>query len=424
MDTQHKISRMNTVCNGYYPGTHNTLITLANGYGNDDHLLIPLMEKLQEKFPYAAFHTNDQYLSVTDQLNLGIRFIEIDMHWLRQELTVAHCGGIHIPKLDEFIAVVNDYLEQYGVQIKWDSESIGCQPSLSGIPATDQRPLSDALEEIATWLNSHPDEFLILYFDNEPDDGDWGTATAMVELVQQYFPGKVYTPSDLSTVDGGVWPTGQEIVDRGLNILAASRADYGEDMYEIFFYFGDVCGWTELGLDTFTPYPNCYFDGLLPNNNQLIRMGSSEIQYGILNSGGQLGPNTGLLNETTIPGLVVCDLNILSPDNLTPERATSMIWTWSETTYSDGTTPSGSLLNSTDTRWYHIFDSREFPVACSNTSSTDFDWIISDVSVPFTLASTACNDPYTFFLPLNPLDNVKLADLAGSQGVEGVWINI
>ena len=29
----------------------------------------------------AVLRTNDQYLSLTDQLNLGVRTVELDVHW-------------------------------------------------------------------------------------------------------------------------------------------------------------------------------------------------------------------------------------------------------------------------------------------------------------------------------------------------------
>lgn len=38
-------------------------------------------------FTNAPLHTNNQLLSLTDQLNLGVRSVELDTHW------VSGCGG-------------------------------------------------------------------------------------------------------------------------------------------------------------------------------------------------------------------------------------------------------------------------------------------------------------------------------------------
>jgi hypothetical protein len=47
--------------------------------------------------------------------------------------------------------------------IPWDSVDIGCFPSGSAIPSKDQRSLSAGYEEIATWLDKNPSEFVMLY---------------------------------------------------------------------------------------------------------------------------------------------------------------------------------------------------------------------------------------------------------------------
>lgn len=40
-------------------------------------------------FSDAPLRTNDQWLSLTDQLNLGVRALELDAHWVG----VSHSGG-------------------------------------------------------------------------------------------------------------------------------------------------------------------------------------------------------------------------------------------------------------------------------------------------------------------------------------------
>jgi len=60
-----------------------------------------------------------------------------------------------------------------------DTETVGCDPSLSSIPVRDQRSLAAALAEVAAWLAA-PDrgrEFLLVYLDDQPDLLAWARRT-------------------------------------------------------------------------------------------------------------------------------------------------------------------------------------------------------------------------------------------------------
>jgi len=59
--------------------------------------------------------------------------------------------------------------------IRWDSETIGCEPSLSSIPAAEQRTLLTAMQELADWLAmpQNEKEFLIVFFDDQMDLASW-----------------------------------------------------------------------------------------------------------------------------------------------------------------------------------------------------------------------------------------------------------
>jgi hypothetical protein len=37
--------------------------------------------------------------------------------------------------------------------IRWDTETLGCVPSLSSIPAMEQRTLVEAMAEVKTWMD-------------------------------------------------------------------------------------------------------------------------------------------------------------------------------------------------------------------------------------------------------------------------------
>ncbi len=119
--------------------------------------------------------TNNQWLSLTDQLNLGVRVVEVDTHWVEGYLRIAHCGGAHIAMFNRLIDAVNVVAKLLGQTIRWDTETFGCTPSLSSIPAGDQRRFLDALQEVGAWMNvpENADEFVVLFLDDQEDLQGW-----------------------------------------------------------------------------------------------------------------------------------------------------------------------------------------------------------------------------------------------------------
>lgn len=84
--------------------------------------------------------------SLTDQLNLGVRVLEVDVHYFEGQLRVGHCGGLKVPPVNVLFRTLNVLAKVLGHELMWDTETFGCVPSLSSIPAADQRPLKEALQ--------------------------------------------------------------------------------------------------------------------------------------------------------------------------------------------------------------------------------------------------------------------------------------
>lgn len=62
-------------------------ITLAEGYGVDDSIWSEIIKVMDFVDPIALVRTNDQYFSLTDLFNLGLRMVELDTHWIENRLT-------------------------------------------------------------------------------------------------------------------------------------------------------------------------------------------------------------------------------------------------------------------------------------------------------------------------------------------------
>ena len=105
------------------------------------------------------------------------------MH-LQGDLRIAHCGGFH-SNLDRLITAFNVLAKLLHHNIRWDSETIGCEPSLSSIPAAEQRTLLTAMQELADWLAmpQNEKEFLIVFFDDQMDLASWVSPNGLYLLL-------------------------------------------------------------------------------------------------------------------------------------------------------------------------------------------------------------------------------------------------
>ena len=228
LDTQELLSARLPLCLATLPGTHNSAVTLADGYGALDPAFRAFFSWVRWVQPDAPLRTNDQIFSLTDQLNLGVRAVELDVHFVAGKLRIAHCGGFHAPPLDRFVAALNAVARLLRRPFKWDVETVGCSPSLSSIPVGEQREFGNAVAEVGDWLAGRlsassqrreeggvsgsgggsgetpspslpppPPPLLVLYLDNQPDLLQWGKIPELLSTIEGNLPpGVIFSPRD------------------------------------------------------------------------------------------------------------------------------------------------------------------------------------------------------------------------------------
>jgi hypothetical protein len=484
---QARLARTLPFCFSCFFGTHNSAISLADGYGNLDpsyQAFFKYVKWASADFSHSVLRTNNQWLSLTDQLNLGVRVIEIDTHWVGGVLRVAHCGGLHVEALNTLVKALNTVAKLLGHHIRWDTETMGCDPSLSSIPAFLQRTFKDALEEVKIWMDlpENEDELVVLFFDDQPNLGQWGVAHKLQEDVLSVFSREdIFTQDDLAET-GWEWPTGSDMVAAGKRLVMVSVADYGQDMAPLVFPRDTgICSWTEPSLQSVSGAPECVYNGVTELfTGSLVRVSTCELEYGPLNCEFiWKGGNAPYFDEASIPGVVDCGVNIPSPDLLTPSRAAAAVWTWapghpfssnnSSEDYGaenddgddDDAIPSCALISASDGRW------RSAP--CSPTTNTtssiptvcrlagtpvesDDQWTLGPATAnPFlsikkssslsslsrssiTITTTNINDNYngvgicpegsSFDVPRHPRENFWLADMLRQQGIDAAWLAV
>ncbi|TDH67547.1 hypothetical protein CCR75_004937 [Bremia lactucae] len=130
-------------CLAQIPATHNSAITLADGFENRDQLFY---QNVDPRKTWSCLKTNNQVLSLTDQLILSVRFLEIDTHFFLNDLRTGHCGSLNSTVLTE----LSDAL-------------------VSGIKSSEQPLTKDGLKEAKVWIDANPNEFVVVYLDTGAD---------------------------------------------------------------------------------------------------------------------------------------------------------------------------------------------------------------------------------------------------------------
>lgn len=94
---------------------------------------------------------------------------------VQEELRIAHCGGFHAAPVNLLVKAINVVASLLGHPIYWDTETVGCDPSLSSIPVNMQRTFANAVAELAQWLflPENKDEFILVFLDEQRDLYTW-----------------------------------------------------------------------------------------------------------------------------------------------------------------------------------------------------------------------------------------------------------
>ncbi|CCI47906.1 unnamed protein product [Albugo candida] len=421
---QRLVSFRRDICSTQVFGSHNSGISLAYGYGGTDHILSKI----------AKVETSNQYFSITDQLRLGIRLIELDIHYFNGGIKVAHCGRFTSSALDTILNFVRNF--PFGGKYVYSSGIIGCRPSFSGIPANDQQPVANLLTEIANWVRETPDEFVFVYFDGDKELLKNNQVGSLIEQIKNIFGDiGIFRPSDKSNTQ--TWPSTQELLKAGKRIMLLSRYDYSAQDEGCLFYKENVCDWSEPSLPL-TDYPSCYFKKSNFSSTSLYgkidRVLSSELQYGPVNADGKVGWNEYILDESNLLGVLKCGVNMPSPDNITPARMQSMIWTMArEITW----TPGSCLGLMRNSEFWHLIDCQAIPAnsaaACQSIQDPRI-WILTSSAVSsLDDATKACgqlnvyvngqSNKMEFSIPATAYENTFVVNAFKSSGFQSVLFN-
>lgn len=222
----------------FYLGTHNSFISAHYGIGIEEIELTNRLKKggFSDPRNHRVVIAN-QRISITAQLNIGVRHLELDLHD-QLYLGAIHGDDLEIGSLNDTALDImvnfqkedskNQFKESSDIYLchwdlappvkplvrlaelraglpfaKWESRRIGCW--------SGNLKLVDGLFEIKSWLENNPQEFVVLYLDNRVKSF-WKLMGVMEKVFSME---EVLTPLTVEKQFSGKMPTTQEAVDAG-----------------------------------------------------------------------------------------------------------------------------------------------------------------------------------------------------------------
>ncbi|KAL4151004.1 hypothetical protein PRNP1_010390 [Phytophthora ramorum] len=411
---QLNLSYSETLCYTQLPGTHNSVITQARGYGNRDQLFNAMLNASNAD---SYMRTSNQFLSLTDQLNLGARFLELDVHYFASALHDAHCSNLGVSLIDNLsanlVASLKSVLEVSGEDntVDWTSDLVGCLPSLSGIRAEDQRLHNESLSEVATWLANHPNDFIVLFTDIGDEVTTFAQMDALLEIYSNTFGNKLFTPADFEN-SGSDWNgfTLEDLIRQGKQVILITASE----MNSLMFYSREMCaGWVDIPRNA-SGEAGTFF-GETMSTGRIVRAFESELHYATFSESALGGGNRSadsatepaMVNASSLPVFVEAGVNMLAPDGLDGATMAAMVWTWAENQPSAGAT--AVQLSGVDGRWYGVADSSSISHVACVSSMNRKHWKVAS-------KDSSCPDNFTIGAPRLADENTALLAVLRAEG--------
>ncbi len=341
---------------------------------------------------------NQRYGSVA-QLRMGVRALEIDVHWM--------------PGLEgSFRPTVCHGNDNHG----------GCTFELS---------LQEELLNISTWLDSNPSQIVLLYLENNLNEGiDEASEPdpikryeAAASAITSTLGTRVYTPTD----HGGSCQDGHP-----LTMTINNLRDGFTDKKQVYIQTeGCDAGWSELVFDK-----NHSNNNQSANDGQLLASGNGEDEFcggfkvsdhknkftRFFEDGTMLGAitNPDNLSPATpeeFANMVRCGVNMPAMDQVTPSdpRLPAQVWSWDLNEPAKNTTLDCAVHNENGRFSVAQCESSLMKACVSRSSSSPYDttWTIT----------AQCSDGSIFGVPRNGIENRLLQEAKIAAGVSQIRLN-
>lgn len=260
--------------------------------------------------PFGTYLDPNQTLSLYDQLELGIRSIELDAHWTWND------------------SFSKDILLCHG-----QSNHLGCSPF--------DRPFSLGLQELHKWLSANPGEIVLLYIERHLDGND----SKLASQLEKHLGNFIFKPTlvrgsnenhscislPTKTTKADILRSGKQLIIVTKGCESAHQEPFLNDY--VFAGIGAIpeqelkFSFIDSTVTSFKAYPDCSKSNLFApdfNHTSLWRIFEDRTILGSI-----IKPEKQLLAED-MRELMRCGINWPTVDmlNITDKRMMAAIWSW------------------------------------------------------------------------------------------------
>ena len=328
----------------------------------------------------------NQKLAIVDQLRLGIRSIELDVHWFPS----ARTGG--------FAPVV----------CHATGEHAGCSV---------EKTLAEVLREIHGWLGENPDQVLLLYLEDHLDAQEGHDAAAAV--LEQELGSAIYRPP----VGGGCAPTPldlrrNQVRSTGAQVVIVSSCGSGTAWPAQVF---DFSRHEETRPRGYRDFPDCGPDfDRATYDNEMVRYfeDSTKVTAG----GSVAGASTrdDGITPATAAAMARCGVDLLGLDQLTvgDARLDALVWSWAP-----GEPGSGDCaVQRADARWQALACNEAHRAACR---AADGSWGVTPSAEAWPDAAGACaSQSAVLAAPRTGYEGQLLRVAMEAAGASDAWLGL
>lgn len=332
----------------------------------------------------GSYYDPNQKYSLVDQLDMGIRALELDIHYTYN----ASLG--------------KDVLLCHG-----QSNHLGC--------SIFDRRFEDGLKEVATWLRrpENRQEVIILYLE-EHLDGQYDRA---VEQLNRQMGDLIYKPGSCRTLPMNL--SRADILNAGKQVLLIGGNCGNSNWAQTVFNYGYP---TANG--NFQPYPACRtasYDANFVQNN-IVRI--YEDATSLSNLFGDPPPR---ITPQLMAQAMQCNLGVVGLDMLVPydARLKAAIWSWDQGEPNNAGGNEHCAEQRSNGRFNDADCYGQRPYACFNEQTRE--WRVTRGSGNWWAGENTCvaefGASFQFSVPKNGYMNQKLIEAKAARGVSSVWLN-
>jgi hypothetical protein len=358
--------------------------------------LIPHTHNSANSSAYAPSLSNldaNQVLSLTDQLRLGMRAIEIDIHW------VPNPSG---DPDNDFRAVVQCH-----------GQPVATPAGVLHAGCSVDTPLIDLLREVRAWLDqpANADEVVLLYLENALD-GDPAAHASAAASIESTLGDLVARPESGDGCQAlPVARSKQQLLDAGTRVLITGNCGPGGWTDWVFDRYPS---WDESGGSTF----DCATERAeIPSFDSILVRRYEDSTWLSAMAGSGSHRDAGVM-----AAMVQCGVNLVGFDQVHAgdDRLPSLVWSWrADEPAADAAGQCAALGD--DGRFFADACTARRPIACRTETGS---WALTEKAAAWKRGDDACQRAGHIGagVPHNGWDNAQLAALAEDAGIPEVWL--